>query len=226
MRKTMNANSLLADEASASLQFLKSNELLFVYRKDDAIHSKLVSMKDARIAFDQYGGDDSGWLPDGVVRAGRNVRGDWVVYVAPQQVTQITTDEGEKLTIPIPMSLFLGWDHRYYLWSLRGKRFGPSLEVVKAPYPNVYENGRICWGSHRPPKVTPTNIQQTWRLFFDTVFNNHIASNKTRSYPANALDLLRKLSGRTKKDFPSSELVWASRSVDACLENIFKQGGE
>jgi hypothetical protein len=63
MRKLMKANSWLADGVSASLHFLKSNELLFVYRKEDAVHSKLVSMKDARIAFDQYGGDDRAGCP-------------------------------------------------------------------------------------------------------------------------------------------------------------------
>lgn len=222
----MKTNSLLADDTLASLHFLKSSELMFIYRKDDAIHSKLVSFKDARIAFDQHGGEDSGWLPEGVVRAGRNIRGDWVVYVAPPQIVEIGTDQEERLTIPIPMSLFLGWDHRYYLWSLKGKRFAPSLEVFKAPFPNVYENGRICWGSHRPPKVTSSNINRVWQLFFGTVFNYHIASNKTKSYPSNTLDLLRELSSSKTKSFPRDELVWAARSVDSCLENVFRYGGE
>jgi len=222
----MKTNSLLADDTTASLHFLKSNELMFVYRKDDAIHSKLVSLKDTRIAFDQHGGEDSGWLPEGVVRVGRNIRGDWVAYIAPPKLVEITTDQDEKLTIPVPMSLFLGWEHRYYLWSLKGNQFNPSLEVFKAPYPNVYENGRICWGSHRPPKVTVANIKGTWELFFGTVFNNHIASNKTKSHSANALDLLRKLAHAKKKTFPKDELMWTSRSVDACLEYIFRYGGE
>ena len=222
----MKPDSLLAGDVLASLHFLKSNEIMFVYRKDDVVHSKLVSIKDAKIAFDQHGGEDSGWLPEGVLRAGRNVRGDWVVYVAPPQMIEIVTDQNEKLIIPIPMSLFLGWEHRYYLWSLQGRKFEPSMQVFKAPYPNVYENGRICWGSHRPPKVTSSNIKNTWRLFFGTVFNNHIASNKTKSCATNALDLLRKLSVSKRKTFPKDELVWASRSVDACLENIFKYGGE
>ena len=222
----MKTNSLLAEDTAASLHFLKSNELMFVYRKDDAVHSKLVSLKDARIAFDQHGGEDTGWLPEGVIRAGRNIRGDWVVYVAPPQAVEIRTDQDEHLDIPIPMSLFLGWEHRYYLWSLKGKRFAPSLEVFKAPYPNVYENGRICWGSHKPPKVTPANIHRVWQFFFGTVFNNHITSNKTKSHQANALDLLRELAETKKRRFPKDELVWVSRSVDACLENIFRYGGE
>lgn len=222
----MKTNSLLANDVMASLHFLKSSELMFVYRKDDVIHSKLVSLKDAKIAFDQHGGEDSGWLPEGVVRTGRNVRGDWVVYAAPPQVIDILTDQCEKLTIPLPMSLFLGWGRRYYLWSLQGRKFDSSMQVFKAPYPNIYENGRICWGSHRPPKVTPTNIQNTWQLFFSTVFNNHIASSKTKSHSENALDLLCKLSQSKKKTFPRDELVWASRSVDTCLENLFRYGGE
>lgn len=221
----MKVDSLLPEEAQASLHFLVSEELILVYRKEDQIHSKLVSLQDAKAAFVRHGGEDSGWLPTGVLRAGRNVRGDWVVYVAPPQLMEIVTDKNEKLTVPIPMSLFLGWGRRYYLWSLRGRRFEPSMEVYKAPFPNVYDNGRICWGSHKPSKVTASNIAGTWKLFFSTVFNDHIAANKTKSCTINAMDLLRKLSASKKKTFPSRELVWASRSVEACLENIFKYGG-
>ena len=219
-------NSLLADDAIASLHFLRSNELMFVYRQDATVHSKLVSIRDAKIAFEEHAGEDSGWLPSGVLRTGRNVRGDWVVYVAPPQTIEIIADHEEKLIIPIPMSLFLGWDHRYYIWSLVGKHFHPDQEVFKAPFPNVYENGRICWGNHKAPKVTPLNIQKTWAMFFGTVFNNHIASNKSKSYSASVLELLRQLSAAKKKTFPANELIWASRSVDVCLENIFKYGGE
>src|SRR6185436_7038654 len=104
----MKSDSLLADHILASLHFLQSNELMFVYREDDVVHSKLVSIQDARIAFDQHGGEDSGWLPEGVLRTGRNVRGDWVVYVAQPQMMEIVTDQNEKLIIPVPMSLFLG----------------------------------------------------------------------------------------------------------------------
>src|SRR3970040_1073763 len=100
----MKSDSLLADDVLASLHFLKSNEILFVYRKDDVFTKKLVSIKDAKIAFNQHGGEDSGWLPEGVIRAGRNVRGDWVVYIAPPQVIEIVTDQKEKLIIPAPMS--------------------------------------------------------------------------------------------------------------------------
>jgi PRTRC genetic system protein B len=222
----MGSISILADDVLASLHFLKSNELMLMYRKDEAVHSKLVSIKDARIAFDQHGGDDIGWLPAGVLRTGRNVRGDWAIYVAPPQVIEVCTDQDEKLLVPIPMSLFLGWERRYYIWSLQGKVFQPNQEVFKAPFPNVYDNGRVCWGSHKPRKVTPDNIKTTWSLFFGTVFNNHIAGSKTKSCPHNALDLLRKLAAQKKKTFPATELIWASRSVDACIENLFRYGGE
>src|SRR5690349_13297297 len=101
----MKSNSLLADDVIASLHFLKSNELMFVYRKDATVHSKLVSFKDAKIAFEEHAGEDSGWLPDGVIRTGRNVRGDWVIYLAHPPLVEIRTDQEEKLVIPIPMTL-------------------------------------------------------------------------------------------------------------------------
>src|SRR6266508_6189702 len=218
--------SYLGPEAVASISFLKTRELMFTWQQDDKIQSKLITNEAAFLAFKEGHQQDTGWLPAGVLRAGSNARGEWVVYTARAQMIDIVTDKSEKLRVPIPATLFMGWGPRYYLWALPNKRFNKKLPVFKAPYPNVYDNGRICWGSHRPAKVTPSNIKSTWTLFFGTVFNNHIASHKTKSYAANVLDLLRKLSVAKKKTFPADELVWTSRSVDACLENIFKYGGE
>ena len=134
--------SPLEADVLARLSFLASDELLFQWRAGESMHSKLVSAQDARLAFANID-DDSGWLPTGVVRTGRNSRGSWVAYVAPPQRIQITTDQGEDLRVPIPMSLFIGWGRRYYLYALLGKKFDPNSPVFKAPCPNVYENGGV-----------------------------------------------------------------------------------
>ena len=93
--------SPLETDVSARLSFLVSDELLFQWRAGESVHSKLVSAQDARIAFANID-DDSGWLPTGVVRTGRNSRGSWVAYIAPPQRVQITTDQGESLAGPHP----------------------------------------------------------------------------------------------------------------------------
>ena len=108
---------------------------------------------------------------------------------------------------------------------LKGKKFDPDSPVYRAPFPNVYENGRICWGSHKVSEVTPANIQKTWKLFFGTTFNNHIASGKTVSHEENALELLRELSAGERKSFPASELVRQAYSVESCLSMLFRTAG-
>ena len=99
------------------------------------------------------------------------------------------------------------------------------LRSTGRPYPNVYDNGRICWGSHKVPEVTPANIHKTCKLFFGTTFNEHIARGKTVSHEENALDLLRELSARGKKTFPSSELVRQAYSVESCLNMLLRSAG-
>lgn len=215
--------SPLEPDVQARLLFLRSDELLFQWKDEtNNLQSKLIAHQDARIAFAKMA-DDTGWLPGGVLRCGRNSRGVWVVYLAPPQIMHISTDQNEVLSIPIPMSLFVGWGHRYYLFALRGKVFDVNDPVYRAPYPNVYDNGRVCWGSHKVPSVTVLNIKQTWGLFFATTFNAHIASGKTRTHSENALDLLRELSAARKKSFPASELIQQARSVDACIEGLLRR---
>ena len=215
--------SPLEPDVQARLLFLRSDELLFQWNDEtNNLQSKLIAHQDARIAFAKLE-EDTGWLPDGVVRCGRNARGAWAVYVARPQVMNISTDQNEALTIPIPMSLFVGWGHRYYLFALRGKAFDANAPVYRAPYPNVYDNGRVCWGSHKVPLVTVFNIQQTWALFFATAFNAHISSGKTRTHSDNALNLLRELSAARRKFFPARELIQQAGSVDACIEGLLKR---
>lgn len=215
--------SPLEPDVQARLLFLRSDELLFQWNDEtNNLQSKLIAHQDARIAFAKME-EDTGWLPGGVLRCGRNSRGVWVVYVAPPQIMHISTDQNEVLIIPIPMTLFVGWGHRYYLFALRGKAFDVNDPVYRAPYPNVYDNGRICWGSHKVPSVTPLNVRQTWQYFFATTFNAHIASGKTRRHSENALDLLRELSAARKKSFPVRELVQQAGSVNACLDNLLRR---
>lgn len=215
--------SPLEPDVQARLLFLRSDELLFQWNDEtNNLQSKLIAHQDARIAFAKME-EDTSWLPNGVLRCGRNSRGVWLVYVAPPQIMHISTDQNEVLSIPIPMSLFVGWGHRYYLFALPGKVFDVNDRVYRAPYPNVYDNGRICWGSHKVPVVTPLNIRQTWQFFFATTFNAHIASGKTRRHSENALDLLRELSAARKKSFPARELVQQATSVNACIDNLLKR---
>lgn len=216
----------LGPEAVASISFLRSEELMFTWMEEDRIQSKLISQEAAILAFNTTHTEDSGWLPENVLRTGRNVRGAWAVYVTRPQMVQIVTNHDEKLNIPVPATLFLGWGYRYYLWTLPNKKFSPGLPVFRAPFPNIYSNGRICWGNHKVPKATAANIGRTWDAFFGTAFNDHISNNKCKSYSGNVLELLRKLSAENTTVFPQRELIGEYATVEACLQNTLQQGGD
>lgn len=217
----------LGPESVASISFLKTKELMFTWQQDDKVQSKLITSEAAFLAFEEGQQQDTGWLPAGVLRTGSNARGEWVVYTARAQMIDIVTDKKEKLRVPIPATLFMGWGARYYLWVLPHKKFDKKLPVYKAPFPNVYDNGRICWGSHKPPKVSVSNIERVWQMFFGTAFNKHIATNKCKSYPDNVLNLLRQLSRDGASTFPFKELGKADiGSVDMCIESLLKYGAD
>ena len=154
------------------------------------------------------------------------MRGAWAVYVTRPQMVQIVTDQDEKLNIPIPATLFLGWGSRYYLWALPSKRFSPNLPVYRAPFPNIYSNGRICWGNHRVPKAAAVNIRRAWEMFFGTAFNEHISSNKCKSYSGTVLELLRHLSANCTTVFPQRELIGEHATVEACIHQTLQHGGD
>src|SRR5512134_1214054 len=107
----------LGPEAVASISFLKTKELMFTWQQDDRIQSKLITNEAAFLAFKEGHQQDTGWLPAGVLRAGSNTRAEWVVYTARAQIIDIVTDRSEKLKVPIPTTLFMGWGTRYYLWA-------------------------------------------------------------------------------------------------------------
>ena len=223
---TKQQTSYLGPEAVASISFLRSEELMFTWREEDKLQSKLISHEAAILAFNTTHTEDSGWLPENVLRTGRNVRGAWAVYVTRAQMMQIITDQDENLIIPVPATLFLGWGSRYYLWALPNKKFNPGLPVFRAPFPNIYSNGRICWGNHKVPKATAANIGRIWEMFFSTAFNDHISGKKCQSCPGSVLELLRRLSADGATVFPGRELIGEYATVETCLQQTLQLGGD
>src|SRR6266540_3431117 len=195
MAKHQHQTGYLGPEAVASINFLKTRELMFTWQQDDKIQSKVITNEAAFLAFKEGHQQDTGWLPTGVLRAGSNARGEWVVYTARAQMIDIVTDKSEKLKVPIPATLFMGWGTRYYLWAI--------------------------------PNKNVNNIENVWRMFFGTPFNEHIASKKCKSFPHNVLDLLRQLSQEGAATFPYKELGKAEMvSVDLCIDRLLKYGAD
>jgi hypothetical protein len=129
---------------------------------------------------------DSGWLRPEVARWGDGTHGEWAVAFIPPGVHELEiTNEAneanplERLHVPLPGLVWLGIGTQYYVWAVKTAKLEPYHEIYRAPLPNVYLDGKICWGLVRPPRATARTLFDAWELFIKSTFNNHLASGKS-----------------------------------------------
>lgn len=172
--------------------------------------SKFVTANDVAAAFTNTE-IDTGWMPAGVVRYGHEARGRWFVYSPPAQKIHITlaaVDDGvseQQITVPVPRTVMLGVGQEYYLWCIKTKHFEHDAVIFNAPFPNLYPDGKICWGNNTAPDADPKSARLAWELFFSTPFNNHLVNGKSHSQRNDVRRLLRQMDG--KNAWPADEWV-------------------
>jgi hypothetical protein len=205
----------------AALYFLDGH---FLYRRrtPSGIKNKFVTVVDVAAAFTGQEAD-SGYLAAGVVRVGSNAGGKFYVYSAPeQQVEVIIPDHADPVKIPIPRTVLVAASGQYYLFAMAEKYFGADEAAYHAPFPNIYPDGRICWGQNSVPAVDPADARQIWNLFFEAPFNHDLAGKKMRSNMSDVLVPLAGLIG--KKTFPARELVAFDnrRTIGSVISNLLR----
>lgn len=199
----------------AALYFLAGGHYLFrTAAGGKSFGTKFVTARDVAAAFTQHD-EDSGWLPAGVVRVGHCAKGPWYVYSAPGQKVKVLFSTGEA-TIPIPRTVMLGVGRDYYLWAMRSSSFEHGAAGYNAPFPNVYETGKICWGQNKPQEADAQKARGMWEMFFRTPFNNDLSNRKCRTFPANVTELYPGLKGK----FPVDELVETGGTMQTLINRV------
>jgi PRTRC genetic system protein B len=213
-----------AFEVQGVLYFLDGH-YLFTYPSSSGNVSKFVTAPDLAAAFSQTE-QDTGWFTSGVVRAGHHAKGDWFVYTASEQTVDVILDaqSSEVFKVAIPRTVLLGIDRVYYLWALKGKYFLPNEVAYHAPFPNIYQNGKICWGQNTPPQASGKSIREAWELFFKAPFNADLSANKSRSHSGDVRDTLRKLAETKARAYPKDDLIFAGAMIGSLVEAILKEG--
>jgi hypothetical protein len=207
-------------EYQAALYFLEG-QYLFRSRERAGWSSKFVTSADVAAAFTGRE-EDTGWIPAGVVRAGRNQKGEWFVYSAPEQRVQINL-EGELLEIPIPRTVLVGVGRSYSIFALKSGHFDPSEPAWQVPFPNVETSeGLICWGGNTPDLASPQRARKVWELFFGTPFNDHHDDGKSQSSPKDIKTVLRQLAQDKAKKYPLKDLVEARQSIGQIVNGLLR----
>ncbi len=216
-------------DAPAALFFLEDGHYLFRYQDEAGRQSKFVTATDVAAAFSGQD-QDSGWLAPGVVRCGYGPRGPWFVYTTPPKkvtVQVLNKKEGSAPqfclhTVPLPRTVLAGVGSTYALWVLKSQGFDPQVVTYHAPFPNVYPDGRICWGQNTPPAAHHHVAEKVWNLFFQTPFNGDLAGGKSNAFPGDVRGQLTHLAARHAHRYPTSDLV-PMGSYPPTLERLISQ---
>lgn len=98
------------------------------------------------------------------------------------------------------------------------KRPIAQTRVHVAPYWNCYDDGSVCTGSMKIPRVKTVESISSWeRSFFQSEFTHAIGTRKQVEFPGGLLPMWKTLAGR--KRFPGRYLVTANQTLDAFVTN-------
>lgn len=210
-------------DLEAELLMFKGQYLLH-YKQGGAERFKLLSPMSLRAAFNAQP-VDSGWLPPGTVRWGEGAFGKYAVGWLPPGVRRLLVEvevteatkrakkkkaprtQVEEVMVPLPGLVFMGMGREYFVWAVPGTSFDAASPVYHAPLSNVYNDGRICWGSSAPPEVSVETFGEACALFFSSTFNDHLMGRRCRSYPNDVRVQLLKLAADGAAEYPEDDLI-------------------
>jgi hypothetical protein len=193
----------------AALLFTRGQYVLY-YHSGEELICKGLAAQTLRAAFVEEP-VDSGWLPQGVVRWGSGPAGTFIVkYIPPgkRQFHLSTHHSAEPLLITpmLPALVFAGVQSTYYVWALPTDVCHGQAQLCHAPFPNVYPDGQICFGSNRPPEVCWQTLDEAWQLFVTSPFNADMVQGKSQTFPNDVRRQLVAIASSETSHYPQDDL--------------------
>lgn len=152
----------------------------------------------------------SGLLPQNTLGDG-HARGTpfYVLYVPARRAT--LRMEQQDYPIPLPPLIWAGCGQDYRIWALGTPDYPDDtrLPLFKAPFPNTYDDGHICWGStDARPVATPKTLAAVLKLFLEeSYFNLHVAGGKSLAFPTSVVAQWQALLDSGAEVYPLDDLL-------------------
>lgn len=210
-----------------SLEFF-NGQMLLVSRKGASEQYKFLSPQAVAAAF-RNKPFDSGWLTPGIIRCGSTSRGEFALLFVVAGIHKIEVEASrssrvQTLKVPLPGLLFFGYGKQFLIWATKDPAPTPKSALFHAPLPNVFEDGRVCWGSNKPPRPNAATIRTAFDLFISSPFSSHAANGKSRSHNGDVRPLLRGLNH--KKTFPAGELLSQRETLQPLIDRTMGGAAE
>lgn len=164
----------------------------------------------------------SGILPRDTLGTGRHNGEPWILRYIPAGKRNLHLGSSERVieNVPHPPLVWLGIGVKYKLFALNTLEYPTANTILfNAPFPNVFEDGGICWGSTgRVLPVTHYAMDSMLNRFFDSGFNLHIGNQRSRRHSGNVIDMWAELSRKKTKTYPLDDLVCCSIKLSELVE--------
>jgi PRTRC genetic system protein B len=149
-----------------------------------------------------------------------------VVEYRPPQRTAVFLEGSEvAVTIPLPGLLLIRTtkkgDPDYDVYAVTERPTSMKTKLYKAPLPNVYESGGVCWGNVRrvsKKALKSVNLADDWQVFLGSQFNGHSAGNKSKSHPKDIRLKLLDLEKKKTQIYPLKDLISANKTLGTILK--------
>lgn len=111
-----------------------------------------------------------------------------------------------EVSVPLPGLVFAGCGDKYYVWATTESTFNPQAFCYYAPLPNLYEDGRVCWGENRVSAASAKTGEAALWLFLNSGFNGDLTRGKSLAHPEDVRYQLLELHRQKALDYPLADL--------------------
>ena len=174
----------------------------------DANWVRTVSADAIAHALTQHLGFSSGLLPQESLWWNQGETGHVVALWRPPKVWPVALQREAfkppaRLRLPMPGLVFVCSPGRApWVYAAKKRPSGPEQQLYRAPAFNVFQDGRVCPGSHRFPEEVDEIPESFFESFFSLTGDNR---NRSRKHADNLLALWEELDGKRK--YPLQDLV-------------------
>lgn len=169
----------------------------------------------------------SGLLPPLTLGTGIKQGAPFYVVYVPAHRARLQMPNERVYSIPLPPLVWCGHRRKYCVWAL-GTEAYPDRDtpLLKAPFPNCYTDGSICWGNvSQIPEATTKTIGQVAKLFLEeSEFNLHVANGKSLAYPSSVVAQWQQIEANKAESYPLDDLMPAECSLFWALSGNWTGG--
>jgi hypothetical protein len=165
------------------------------------------------------------------------------IYVAQEGVQKIIIEhrprkktaiflEGSDAPVIVPLPDMLLFrcsadkgQPEYRVFAVKGRPTSLDAKLFHVPLPNVYSDGRICWGSVQKlqaQNLSGTSLEEDWKVFLGTPFGNHSVGGKSKSHGSDIRQKYIDMEQRKSRVYPKSDLLPTRRTVQEVIEELMK----